>query len=1346
MSATTSPQPTDGPPTLVEGFNTQTYYDPVLPTSSSEEHLTQITGDFLMTDVHPSRSHALAYDASSELQPTNSLPSNSYMDFAGREYRAQFKGNFATYNDARESSLSPEVEGTAQIYHNMSPLLGLSDSDYSGVQEDFATSFGADLDLERTYGPLDILEYGIDVSQNQDVGAINAQEPMSATTTKSFNSAHTSRISNGTATHTSHLMSPVLTDTTSPSSGFEVASPLSRTRLLGGGPMSRVSSHSTNAELAKMDRQAAYAQHTPAMTGSSVEATPEPGSVRHTSLHVSPVVRIESYSRGDSPARTAISMERSPSKRSQASRFASHLAAPNDESSEDGEDNIDDGGRIDLRSRPLRLPRDKKQPSSYNDDLSTRFGLDPDARSQIASDFIPNFKDQEERAQMDLRNAEVEDWLAKSEAGTDDQGDAFDTTRNGPRKDRRRRARSTGDNQFYAVDALHLETSRYTRLGPSIPGPGILLKEESGEEESEADDIPELPESPPTAVEIGGGAGYFPKMAEDSEAQYDAHPWGDPIYFPSFQVNAQPITANAAMMLFGQRAADIETASRAATWGTRRMSEADLEKITDSLLHRLSFGRDKGKEKSERRGSFFEQAAAKLLPKRSNSNIRRNESESTKEPVGQATPEHSRKESLGSHRGSPTISTSLRRMSSIGKRPKSPMLNTSGAFAAMTSQIAALGNHGSMSPVTNTSPADAWSSARNVLKRKTRGDNHHLPSSSTTNLGLTELWVQQGGPPMPAIASPTKENLAVIPSGQLAEEEEDIDTDELMDEKGVTMDFTPRDDLLIVPNLEGFKANIRDINPRLPVFMIDRNGHEQLRRYKKLVEFKVKHAQAIQHGKCSSGDRCTHLGGSPIYHPHKGLQKEVELSHTGFSTTEVAPSEDDPSAVIEGSIVSTQFPAGVPVPPVSRLPAEFECPLCFIVKKFQKPSDWSKHVHEDVQPFTCTFPTCSEPKSFKRKADWVRHENERHRQLEWWVCNIHDCSHKCYRRDNFVQHLVREHKLPEPKAKTAKPNKPAVRGPAKNRVRVTKDAAEYNGSDDSDIVLRLVEECRHETTKRPVDEPCRFCGNICNSWKKLTVHLSKHMEQISMPILGLVEQKDVTPETVISPIEQQMSTQAIISPLAQPDFTRRESVSLSPHEMPLGLVNVKTEFPGSVVSSQNPSSYVSNPNGNHATGAFGWGRPLNQTHQGGEEMSHISFPLEYNPGTGARYQNYHSAAAVQPVPVNVSTKYRPGSLGSNSNAAYHGVDGSIAHLQPISYTGGHPYPVSISQQPTYSVPTEALQYTNQPNFPSSNHQEQQIEAQVPLPYHGMSSISHPHTSHNSSYFDGQQSPYYPYQP
>jgi len=157
---------------------------------------------------------------------------------------------------------------------------------------------------------------------------------------------------------------------------------------------------------------------------------------------------------------------------------------------------------------------------------------------------------------------------------------------------------------------------------------------------------------------------------------------------------------------------------------------------------------------------------------------------------------------------------------------------------------------------------------------------------------------------------------------------------------------------------------------------------------------------------------------------------------------------------------------------------------------------WTKHIYEDVQPFTCTFENCREPKTFKRKSDWIRHENERHRHLEWWVCQVDDCRHPSFRKGNFLQHLIREHKLPEPKQKT----KAAIK-----RARLTEPA------------WVMLEQCHHETTRKPQDEPCKFCRKSFPTWKKLTVHLANHMLQFSLSILQLVEQQATSGNT-ISPI------------------------------------------------------------------------------------------------------------------------------------------------------------------------------------------------------------------------------------
>lgn len=971
----------------------------------------------------------------------------------------------------------------------------------------------------------------------------------------------TQKALSGTATTlASHLMSPVLTDKASPMSGTGIPDqPLddhsskegdNTSGFTGGGD-------SIDPSILQVDQM----QHTPALTGSSLNTSPERSNIPPIARAASPVVRIESYTRGDSPARVARPMMRSGSKRSRGGSRSSFLTVQDDESSDD------DAADMDRYREQQRLgsPTGLRLAEAGTEG---RIGLDPPARVQVGNAEVPNLKDQEDAAQTALRNADVEDWLARSENGSIGSPDAStDRPRPNFSFNRPRRARSTGDNTLSRANLDRLRNEPSIIAGPLIPGPGLLLDEESGEEEDEEESEEEddgfiLPESPPSRVEVNDpsefeprGSPYpedMPQVNETPPPLYRVRLWEDPLRDPTDPgCQMQPGTSNQAIVLYEQRSKDFETLSRVATWGTRRLSESDLP----GLFHRFSFKEEKDPEKlkGERRGGFLD----KLLPRRA-SLLKRKESDSSKVQPSRPPPtaEHTKKDSISSRKESLGVPT-LQRMSSLGKRPKSPKINTISAVAAMGNQIAAVGASGPLSAT--TSPTNPWTATKNIIRR-TRSRSE-LYGSLPTNK-LTDLWTKTGKPPMPTLASPANLEQSNISQQTTPPLDDDEDDEDGAEEKGVTIDFSLRADP-ITPKLEGFKSNVQQLNPRLPRYMVDRVAQEQLRRYKKLMDFKVKHIQAVRTGKCSSGKHCTELGGEPTYLPSKSSGREPEHSHTGFSIVNPAPSDEDVSALAEGIVTPAQFPQGVPMPPVKRLPAEFECSLCFKVKKFHKPSDWSKHVHEDVQPFTCTFQTCADPKSFKRKADWVRHENERHRQLEWWQCNMSDCTHKCFRKDNFVQHLVREHKLPEPKIKTAKASK--VRGPSTQKRKAHgDDGLDDSSNDEIDQVWKLVEECRHETPKNPKDEPCTFCGNICASWKKLTVHLAKHMEQISMPVLTVVKESIVTPETIISPIEQRISQQVSMSPTVLNQYTHNTD-PMSPY---FAIPDPRGEFSFAPVTGQ----------------------------------------------------------------------------------------------------------------------------------------------------------------------------------
>ncbi len=836
----------------------------------------------------------------------------------------------------------------------------------------------------------------------------------------------------------------------------------------------------------------------------SLALAPAPSGGSPNQRPISPSVVVTSHTRGDSPARPNFPRARSTSKRGRESNL--HHSYDDKHSSASHSPRL---SPIDNTISRL-MPPDPFETDGH-DHTQERYGVDPDQRG---TEQVATVNEVAEQRQLHKKNAEVEDWLSKSETGS--VADEFDyQSRRRGRRDRPR-AHSTG----IRVDTVGLPV--YSDR--NIPGPGILIDEDSQDEYSEDDSAiltgsemsAVIADSPPVSEEkLKDGdisQSYFPPLEDDdvppeqreplTKQFFRKSPWQDPVRGPvRNDTRNQPPSSNSAATRFNQEAAKWETASRAATWGTRRrLSESEVSAIVDgSRVRHLSLAK-RGRE----RGNTLLNKARGLIPRRSNSNIKKGNESPTKSK-GPDLQAPSRQNTGGSMKP-------VSRISSFGKPkvPKSPPLDTSGAFRAKTGNLAAVGQD-TTSTVDPSFPKSEGLRSPFQILRKVRSKSDVGKSPSKAAPGLGELFTMHGGPPMPTLASPAQTHQMIIShatSEHRAMDDED-DEDDLIDDVGIKMDFKIRAEN-IIPNYEGFKVHARQLNPRLEPYLIDRVGQEQVRRYKKLIDNKIKHIKAVQVArKCVSGKHCFGLGGEATLLPPRVSAKDPDATCAQFQVTNPTNEDIDDTAFEEGVVTPALFPLGIPLPPVKRLPAEFECTLCFRVKKFQKPSDWTKHVHEDIQPFSCTFPNCNEPKSFKRKADWVRHENERHRRLEYWKCNVSECSHICYRKDNFVQHLVREHKKTEPKVKSR------GSGSSKNNPQ-----GGNSWHPEENEVWRLVDSCRFETSNKPRDEPCRFCGNVCSSWKKLSVHMGKHMEQIAMPVLELINLKEVAPDTVISPIEQ----------------------------------------------------------------------------------------------------------------------------------------------------------------------------------------------------------------------------------
>lgn len=833
------------------------------------------------------------------------------------------------------------------------------------------------------------------------------------------------------------LLSPIFTDNPSPSSDMEAPSffpPDSDALLSPEG-------------YRKQSTLLPPLITSPISDSLSVNAEPE-------SRARSPIVMVESVSRGDSPVRGANPFRRP----------SSAYLSPG------GVDSDDDMG--DDQSSIFRA----EDGSWVRDTTTGQAGVDPTCRGDA---LVPSPNEMETHRHLVEKNTNIHNWTASVSAATSEVSDDNFLAVRG-RGDRpagnHRRAKSTGDPSLQQ-DYFNFK-SRFDNL--SIPGPGVLVQESSDYGAYSEFESGSVSDSPVASVfqtrddEMDHGippSEPNPDYEEPLPSQFlRARPWQDPAQDPSPKTSKmQPNSSSAAMMEFQRRARELDRASWMATWGTRDLGDAEVKNIIGGdSIGKLTIDTEQAKSQERRSSlrSLFPRASSPLKRQRSEMTLNNQVPNNDDVTNGQSRADLQRKTSMSSHR----------RKLSIG-RSRSPSVSAGGAMAAMAGTMAAVGG-GKLSP--GTPKSRVWT------RQRSKSEVPMPPAP-----GLVDLMTTFGGPPVASAGflekarQPDPEPVANDVGG---EDDED-------DEEGMVMEF-PVQSRLPVPTLEGFKTQITQLNPRLASALLDRLANEQLRRYKKLVEQKLSHARTVGSHSCVSGNYCFGQGGEAKILPPRTSARDSDVIQTQFHIPGNNATHDDPQNFGEGTVTAAQFPPGVPMPPVQRLPAEFECPICFKVKKFQKPSDWSKHVHEDVQPFTCTFPRCNEPKSFKRKADWVRHESERHRQLEWWTCTVPDCHHTCYRKDNFVQHLIREHKMPEPKAK--KGNK-------------TNSLEEIQRDREIQQLWELVDDCRHETTKNPREEPCRFCGNVCNSWKKLTVHLAKHMEQIALPVLGLVRERDSGP-------------------------------------------------------------------------------------------------------------------------------------------------------------------------------------------------------------------------------------------
>ncbi|OAX84699.1 hypothetical protein ACJ72_00920 [Emergomyces africanus] len=1279
-AATSSPQSIENQSPNLPAFKAQIHSDPFLQNPSNIEDQLSLgpDGDSATVNLSELESHHPNGQLSGEGFNTGSLPvspNNLYLPGSSKGGAAYTQPNTNSSSNVQSPTSHQDFLSPSDYAEN-----GYSDfSSYGSPEIDdpffLETEFGLHAESEPLTLPVsEALEYHI--HQDNEPAGLGSEQSLNATTLTA-----------------SQLLSPGLTNTPSPPSDSQK---FDHSDMYSG----RDKGHRPS----RMDIPAHRFQQTPALTTTSpCSDTLEVNSFSHSDRPTSPIVKVSSYTRGDSPSRNDGLMSQTAEKGGRTTLSSSHLA-PTDNKHEYGYAE-DDSHFVGSHYRSISVPTSslRADDGSWVADPSTgQRGLEPTARGAV---YVTSPKERMEQQKLEQKNADVQQWLSVSEANSEVEDNGA-SGRKSRRKNKlgtlRRRAKSTGDPS--ATHPQFFDDSK-------IPGPGILIDEDSGLEDREdgedSDASDSVPETPPANVDLDSRdqpteGGYFPPIINDDENQnaeplprqfIRVRPWQDPLRNPHIDdTRHQPSNSNAAIARFGRASENIETASRAATWGTtRRMSESDARALhaSNGSFNPLYVEKDK---KHTRRNSIFKHTN-KLLPKRSNSSAKRKLAESSQQQPNSESAEKTKNKD--SREGGLAGPFPPQRKPSFTRSPKSP-LTTGNAVWAMTGQIAAVGGGG---PVVVSSPSSSSNPWNNFMRRSRSKSDLPKVSKLPGSGGLLELMTNFGGPPVPTLASPLQDKaLAPSPMSGRGINDDDYDDDyddeyEPMADKGVTMDFAVRADP-IVPTLEGFKTQIQQLNPRLKSpALIERFAQEQVRRYKKLVDLKLQHVQAVRMEKCAAGKHCFDQGGDATMLPPRISSKDPDSTYAQFQVSGSADPDDEMSGFGEGTVTAALFPHGVPLPPVKRLPAQFECSLCFKVKSFQKPSDWTKHVHEDVMPFTCTFPSCTEPKSFKRKADWVRHESERHRQLEWWTCNMQDCSHTCYRKDNFVQHLVREHKMPEPKIKASR-----GRGSGNSKAPVKMTDVQQSSAHDPGVeqVWKLVEECHHTTTKLPKDEACRFCDNVCNSWKKLSVHMAKHMEQIAMPVLGLVKQRTIYADTLNSPIE-------LGSYPPHPKSGNGQSPIVSPHPSTTPYQNSFQSDP-KVITSVNPSTHYNSTQPPlladhlqiHAVqaelSAVSLGMGGRSISAGGQRYNLSPYPQSASPSVSEQQYSSLPASATYPPPYNTVSQRHELPIADITqapvNATIYDLNVSVATSNSAAYE---------NQQHMYASPVENAGYIYQHN-------------------------------------------------
>ncbi|KAH6650746.1 hypothetical protein F5144DRAFT_477805 [Chaetomium tenue] len=477
-------------------------------------------------------------------------------------------------------------------------------------------------------------------------------------------------------------------------------------------------------------------------------------------------------------------------------------------------------------------------------------GLDPTARSTTQVESVNDLAAQRD---LDERNQEVNEWLKRSRShSTPHRGEQSMVAPHAPNND------GEDDN----IPEREISTGDRTE-NKQVPGQTYY-------------------------VETGGALTH-----QDLEIMRQGRVWEDaPSPFSISQSNStsyQPESSQAAIEKYQRMCRDNDSiVSRAATWGTRRLSLPSIMdteiQVAGNLFKKLSLSRG-----DTRRPSILQNIRG-LVRKPSINSGKRNRPDPD-DASSFVTVSSIEKKENQAKLAPPSPKPGWSRKQSV------PSINT--AFLDVGNRIASLGtthsraNSVSATPITSPkSPSGLNLSVKKPLNR--------LRSKSETS-GIVDLWKRSGGPPVPN----TKAN---APDADDDDDDEDdlYEDGDMQDESNNLMDG-------ITPNLAGFQQHVLKLNPLLADsnnYLVDRIAHQQCHRYKNLLNLRVKHLQAVAARNCSCGSMCVAMGGSANILDSKGGERGLDPLSARYDGS------DGDITPLEGTINPESFPQDIPMPPV----------------------------------------------------------------------------------------------------------------------------------------------------------------------------------------------------------------------------------------------------------------------------------------------------------------------------------------------------------------------------------------------------------------------------------------------